>query len=322
MTYLIGVDVGTQSVRSCLFDLDGAAVASASRPLATTFPKPAWAEQDPEEWWRAAVETLQDVMRSSGVDLTTGRPAVNTDKATAQGKNVKNICPSLEGGKNQQPAAFSPRTGLFYVPTNNLCMDFEGREVTYIAGTPYIGGNAPETGGPGGYKGEFMAWDAVHGRKVWGIKEPFPVWSGVLATAGNVVFYGTFFVSRSVGLIMARRKTGKIINVTSVLSKIAARNMAGYCASKAAVIQLTRVMALELMKDNVQVNAIGPGYIVSDINRKFLESNVGKQLIEQKTPMKRAGTLEEMRSTALYLATCPPFLTGAEISIDGGHTIV
>ena len=102
---------------------------------------------------------------SSGVDLATGRPTVNVDKATAQGKNVKNICPSLEGGKNQQPAAFSPKTGLFYVPTNNLCMDFKGREVTYIAGTPYIGGNAPEIGGPGGYKGEFIAWDAVHGTK-------------------------------------------------------------------------------------------------------------------------------------------------------------
>jgi lanthanide-dependent methanol dehydrogenase len=128
---------------------------------------------------------------STGVDLQTGRPTLNVDKRTAQGKNVKNICPSLEGGKNQQPAAFSPRTGLFYVPTNNLCMDFEGREVTYIAGTPYIGANAPETGGPGGYKGEFIAWDAVTGRKVWGIKEEFPVWSGALATAGDVVFYGT-----------------------------------------------------------------------------------------------------------------------------------
>ena len=128
---------------------------------------------------------------SSGVDLATGRPNVNVDKATAQGKHVKDICPSLEGGKNQQPAAFSPKTGFFYVPTNNLCMDFTGREVTYIAGTPYIGGDAPEVGGPGGYKGEFIAWDAVNGKKLWGIKEPFPVWSGALATAGNVVFYGT-----------------------------------------------------------------------------------------------------------------------------------
>jgi lanthanide-dependent methanol dehydrogenase len=128
---------------------------------------------------------------AAGVDLATGRPRVNAAKVTRIGKTITDICPSLEGGKNQQPAAFSPATGLFYVPTNNLCMDFTGRTPTYIAGTPYIGADAPEKGGPGGYRGEFMAWDATTGRKVWGIREPFPVWSGALATAGNVVFYGT-----------------------------------------------------------------------------------------------------------------------------------
>jgi PQQ-dependent dehydrogenase (methanol/ethanol family) len=127
---------------------------------------------------------------STGVDLRTGRPQIAVGKTTEQGK-VSNICPSLEGGKNQQPAAFSPATGLFYVPTNNLCMDFEARPVSYIAGTPYIGGNAPEVAGPGGYRGEFIAWDATTGRKVWGIKEPYPVWGGALATKGDVVFYGT-----------------------------------------------------------------------------------------------------------------------------------
>ncbi len=68
MTYLVGVDVGTQSVRSCLFDLDGAVLASAARPLATAFPEPAWAEQDPEAWWRGAVETLQEVLQRSRVN--------------------------------------------------------------------------------------------------------------------------------------------------------------------------------------------------------------------------------------------------------------
>jgi lanthanide-dependent methanol dehydrogenase len=128
---------------------------------------------------------------STGVDLSTGRPTVNPAKATKQGATITDICPSLEGGKNQQPAAFSPATGLFYVPTNNLCMDYEGREVAYIPGTPYIGASPTEKPGPGGYKGEFMAWDATTGKKVWGIKEPFPVWGGALVTAGNVVFYGT-----------------------------------------------------------------------------------------------------------------------------------
>jgi len=128
---------------------------------------------------------------STGVDMKTGRPQVVPEKMTQEGKLVKDICPSLEGGKNQQPAAFSPRTGLFYVPTNNLCMDFEVRPVSYIPGTPYIGANAPEKKGPGGHGGEFIAWDATTGKKVWGIEEPFPVWGGALATAGGVVFYGT-----------------------------------------------------------------------------------------------------------------------------------
>ncbi|HET7457189.1 MAG TPA: PQQ-dependent dehydrogenase, methanol/ethanol family [Gemmatimonadaceae bacterium] len=127
---------------------------------------------------------------ATGIDLATGRPKVVPEKMTAQGKTTKEICPSLEGGKNQQPAAFSPATGWFYVPTNNLCMDFEVRPVSYIAGTPYIGANAPEHMA-GKHGGEFIAWDATTGKKVWGIEEPFPVWGGALATAGGVVFYGT-----------------------------------------------------------------------------------------------------------------------------------
>jgi PQQ-dependent dehydrogenase (methanol/ethanol family) len=144
---------------------------------------------------------------STGVDLTTGRPTLNAEKVPFQGKKVSFICPSLEGGKNQQPAAFSPATGLFYVPTNNLCMDFEAREVSYIPGTPYIGGNAPEVAGPGGYRGEFIAWDATTGKKVWGIKEPYPVWGGALATKGGVVFYGTL----DGWFKAADAKTGKVL---------------------------------------------------------------------------------------------------------------
>ena len=150
---------------------------------------------------------------ATGVDLKTGRPQLNPDKVPFQGTKVTNICPSLEGGKNQQPAAFSPTTGLFYVPTNNLCMDFEAREVAYIPGTPYIGGMAPEYGGPGGYRGEFMAWDATTGRKVWGIKEPYPVWGGALATKGDVVFYGTLdgwfkAVNARTGAVLWKFKVG------------------------------------------------------------------------------------------------------------------
>jgi PQQ-dependent dehydrogenase (methanol/ethanol family) len=136
-------------------------------------------------------EPFVNVNWAKGVDLKTGRPIVNPEKTTEGERQVKGICPSLEGGKNQQPAAFSPVTGLFYVPTVNLCMDFKARPVTYIPGTPYIGADAPESQGPGGFGGEFIAWDASTGKKAWGIKEPFPIWSGVLVTQGGVAFYGT-----------------------------------------------------------------------------------------------------------------------------------
>lgn len=128
---------------------------------------------------------------ATGVDLTSGRPTLVEEKQTHQGRMTTNICPSSTGARDQQPAAFSPRTHLFYTPATNLCMDYGGIEAKYIAGTPYVGAAVKMYGGPGGNRGEFLAWDAGTGKKVWGIKENFPVWAGALATAGDVVFYGT-----------------------------------------------------------------------------------------------------------------------------------
>ena len=106
-------------------------------------------------------------------------------------QTVEDVCPASPGAKDWQPAAWSPRTQLLYVPHQHLCMNFQTSEVGYIAGTPYVGANVDMYAGPGGYRGEFMAWDPVKRTKVWSIKESFPVWSGALATAGDVVFYGT-----------------------------------------------------------------------------------------------------------------------------------
>jgi PQQ-dependent dehydrogenase (methanol/ethanol family) len=128
---------------------------------------------------------------ATGVDLASGRPTLVEEKQTHQGRMTTNICPSSTGARDQQPAAFSPKTHLFYTPATNLCMDYGGVEAKYIAGTPYVGAAVKMYGGPGGNRGEFLAWDAGTGKKVWGIKENFPVWAGALATAGDVVFYGT-----------------------------------------------------------------------------------------------------------------------------------
>jgi PQQ-dependent dehydrogenase (methanol/ethanol family) len=126
-----------------------------------------------------------------GIDLKTGRPIPNEELEPGIGKTVTNICPAAPGGKDWQPTAYSPRTKLIYVPHQHLCMNWKSSEVGYISGTPYVGAIVHMFAGPGGYRGEFMAWDPVGRRKVWSLKEDFPVWSGALVTAGDVAFYGT-----------------------------------------------------------------------------------------------------------------------------------
>ena len=137
---------------------------------------------------------------TTGVDMnknspTYGRPTVvaqySTDKQ-GEDVNTKGICPAALGTKDQQPAAFSPDTGLFYVPTNHVCMDYEPFRVSYTAGQPYVGATLSMYPPPGeSHMGNFIAWDARTGKIVWSNKELFSVWSGALATAGGVVFYGT-----------------------------------------------------------------------------------------------------------------------------------
>jgi lanthanide-dependent methanol dehydrogenase len=131
------------------------------------------------------------VNSTNGVDLETGRLREVHEKKPEVGKVVRNICPAAPGTKDWQPSAFSPRTGLIYITHQNLCMDFEGVEANYIAGTPFVGANVKMYAGPGGHRGEVTAWDPVARKPVWKLKEHFPVWSGALATAGDLVFYGT-----------------------------------------------------------------------------------------------------------------------------------
>jgi PQQ-dependent dehydrogenase (methanol/ethanol family) len=129
------------------------------------------------------------------VDMDNGRPQVVSRYSThynGEDVNTTDVCPAALGSKDQQPAAFSPQTGLFYVPTNHVCMDYEPFAVTYTPGQPYVGATLSMFPAPGGnHLGNFIAWDAAEGKIVWSNPEPFSVWSGALATAGGVVFYGT-----------------------------------------------------------------------------------------------------------------------------------
>ncbi|WP_347337153.1 PQQ-dependent methanol/ethanol family dehydrogenase [Bradyrhizobium lablabi] len=123
-------------------------------------------------------------------DINTMRAEEDPDKRPGPGHPAKDICPNLVGGKNWQPMSFNPQTGLVYIPTNNVCMDWSVSDVTYKRGVFYLGAEFPTKEGPGGFLGELVAWDPVANKKVWGIREDLPFNGGTLTTAGNLVFAG------------------------------------------------------------------------------------------------------------------------------------
>ena len=138
----------------------------------------------------ATVFTRNTALLPPYFDEKTARPIHNPEKHPQTNKVIRDVQPFAPGAKDWQPTAFSPQTGYLYVPHQNMSMDFEGVEVNYIAGTPYVGAITKFYGGPGGNRGVFMAWDPIAKKAVWSLKERFPVWSGAMVTKGDVVFYG------------------------------------------------------------------------------------------------------------------------------------
>lgn len=128
---------------------------------------------------------------ADSIDLATGAPVLNPAMLPHEGVVTKGICPSPLGGKEFVPASFSPATQLFYVPAINFCNNLEPLKAMYIAGTPFMGADIDFAPGPGGFLGELVAWNAATGQRAWSVKEPLPLYGGTLATAGNLVFYGT-----------------------------------------------------------------------------------------------------------------------------------
>jgi PQQ-dependent dehydrogenase (methanol/ethanol family) len=148
-----------------------------------------------------------------GVDPRTGRLIPVGGLEPVPGRAVLNICPAAPGAKDWNPSAFSPVTGLIYIPHLNLCMDMGVSNANYIPGTPFVGADVKMYPGPGGNRGVFTAWDPVAGRKVFEIKEDLPLWSPALATAGGVVFYGTLdgwfkAIDARTGKLLWQFKTG------------------------------------------------------------------------------------------------------------------
>jgi len=126
------------------------------------------------------------------IDLKSGRPVLDPEKETKEDVNVKEICPAAQGAKNHQPASYDPRTKLFYVGTNHICMDYQAFGVKYKGGFPYVGAIlSMYPADHGNTRGRLIAFDSITGQTKWAVDDTFQVYSGPLTTDGDVVFFGT-----------------------------------------------------------------------------------------------------------------------------------
>jgi len=140
-------------------------------------------------------------------------------------------------------------------------------------------------------------------------------WDKVLA----VDLKGTFLCCRAVAKLMAEQKSGKIINIASASSFKPLVGMAAYSAAKAGVVMMTKTLALELARYNVQANTLSPGYFITPLNKDFFDSEAGQKMINM-WPPRRPGNLDELRGIIVYLASpASSYTTGTEIVIDGGQ---
>jgi gluconate 5-dehydrogenase len=149
----------------------------------------------------------------------------------------------------------------------------------------------------------------------------FPVadWDAVIASNLSSVFY----VSRFVAPAMIERGSGKIVNIASVQSMLARQTIAPYSASKGGVAQLSRGMAADLARHNIQVNTLSPGYFATEMNSALVADAEFSAWVEQRTPAQRWGRPEELAGTLLYLASsASDFVSGQNIFVDGGMTSV
>ncbi len=150
------------------------------------------------------------------------------------------------------------------------------------------------------------------------LEYPEEEWDRVIGTN----LKGYYLVAQAVAPQMIERGYGKVINMSSILGRIAIPNQLAYASAKGGVEQMTMIMALEWAKLGVQVNAIAPTYFETEMVKQIREDKERYDFIIQRTPMGRWGQLEEIEGIVIFLASAASnFITGQSIAIDGGWTI-
>jgi NAD(P)-dependent dehydrogenase (short-subunit alcohol dehydrogenase family) len=133
---------------------------------------------------------------------------------------------------------------------------------------------------------------------------------------------GYFLVAQAVVPHMIRQGRGKVINISSIMGSVALDNLVAYASSKGGVVQMTKVMAIEWAKHNINVNAIGPTYFETPLVAALRDDPDRFRFINERTPMGRWGQPEELEGTVIFLASrASDFITGQTIYVDGGWTI-
>jgi NAD(P)-dependent dehydrogenase (short-subunit alcohol dehydrogenase family) len=141
-------------------------------------------------------------------------------------------------------------------------------------------------------------------------------WDAVLDTNLKGVF---MIAQAAVRAMIAAKKPGSIINIASILGIRVSKTLAAYSAAKCGVIQLTKTMALEWADYGIRVNAIAPGYFITEINEEAFAQGAG-ELVKKRVPMRRVGELHELTGPVLLLASdAGSYMTGSTITVDGGH---
>ena len=151
----------------------------------------------------------------------------------------------------------------------------------------------------------------------WAVEQESEDWDEVI----NTNLRGTFLMCREVGKSMIKRKKGVVVNIASVAGMIGIQKLAAYSSSKGGIIQLTKTLAKEWAKYGVRVNALTPGYFLTDINKDYFSTESGRKMIENHIPLNRIGIDHELSGAIIFLASeASSFMTGSTLVIDGGQS--